>query len=135
MINLEDRLAAAVGVKRVSTPIVEAGRGTRWSVERVASSFLGFGKAALCSKISALENGCGFSAEDSWAGLDVIAVAAVAGPFGRQDPIAFWQGIEAPDIVTVPEEELQVLGRQLNVLEEVHKVADSAGLIGVSECG
>lgn len=90
MIDLEARPAVAVEVERAGSRLVEAARGAGRCVERIASSRVGFSTAAFGGEIGASENGCRLSTVESWAGLWVIGIVSLTGPFRRQDPLAFW---------------------------------------------
>lgn len=62
-----------------------------------------------------------------------LSLCLSSSPFGRQDALAFGEIVESSVVVMEPEEELQVLGRMLNVLEVVHEVTNGAWLaVGVS---
>ena len=100
-------------------------------VERVAFDLQDMG--ARRSKVSSLKNLCSLGT-DQWlrplgslSGLH-LCFSFLNAPFWSKSSLIGWKVGEAFDIVTVPEEELEIFCRVLDVDEIVHKVAGGARL-------
>lgn len=127
MVDFGSRKAVVVRVERLSLALLQAAGRPRRSEEWVAARLLQLGDLGVIGEVSSLEDGCNVGIERLGSSL-WLAVAVIANPERRERLLALWQLAEALAVVAEPEVELQVLGRQFNVLEEVHEVAHGAGL-------
>lgn len=119
-------------VHRLSTVALRVTiRGLRRSEEGIAR--LGGGHLGLVGEVGALEDGGNIAAHAL--GADRRLGFIVERPLGRKGFLPGGEVVEALLVAAQPEVELQVLGRQLNVLEVVHEVARSAGLEHVGQYG
>ena len=121
--------AVIVRVERLGAirPLVAAVGCPGWCEEWVAATLLGLVNLGVAGKVGVVEDSCGIGID----GLGCPGVGCsglLASPHRRQRLLARRQLLEALAVVAEPEVELQVLGRQFNVLEEVHEVAHSAWL-------
>ena len=109
---------------------VSSGR-TRWRVERVALDLYDVG--LWRSEVGTLEHLRSLGTDlllrplCSLRGLQ-LGLSLVDAPLWGKCPLVRWKVEEAFDVVTIPEEELKILRRVLDVDEVVHEVTGSAWL-------
>lgn len=105
-----------------------------WCIERVA--FHLHHTSDWGSEIGAFKYSSSLSADlllGSWCPLNRLCIqfCLFSGPFGCKSTLLWWKLVESLEVVTVPEIELEVLGRMFDVDEVIHKVACCTWLGGV----